>query len=166
MADLGPTTKKMARTCNMCRTRMSTIDLDPHLICSACRGSNCNTSDRCNECVLWSDDKIATYVTHHKALERKRKSKETKKTVLDAVCTGPGSALSEEGVGDGVVDDSPSATGSASATEVYKLVDNKLAGFGRGLRADLDSDWGIKFKAFSESIISAMSNKIDSLRDE
>ena len=120
--------------------------------------------------MLWSDDKIATYIRHQKALpvERKRRSKAEKENYLDAVCTGPGSitVLSVEGVDVGVVDDSSSATGSASATDVDKIVDTKLAGFGRGLRVDWDSDWGIKFKAFSESMINAMSTRMDSLRYE
>ena len=96
------TPKKMTfRTCNMCRTRMSNLDYDPHLICSSCRGSECDQVERCNECVVWSDEKMASYVKHKSSLERKRlsKSKCAKKTDLYVMCTGPGAGALPSGNG-------------------------------------------------------------------
>lgn len=164
------TPKKSVRTCNMCRARMSTIDHDPHLICISCRGVDCNFSDRCNECVTWTDDCINAYVKHRKSLERKRLSKaKCKKSDFDVICTGPGShALSSEDVSaDGGADDATSSvSGSASATMVDQIVDRKLANFSNSLRADLDKDWGARMKSMTDSIIKAMDGKLDNFRQE
>ena len=62
-----PATPRKIRTCNMCRARMSNLDLDPHLICISCRGVDCTLADRCNECVVWPDERMNAYLKHQKS---------------------------------------------------------------------------------------------------
>lgn len=78
---------------------MSSIDLNPHLICVSWRGGKqCRLDERCLTCVDWSDERMNAYTKHVLALERKRKSKanvkEQKRRQIDdhddfaLLCTG------------------------------------------------------------------------------
>ena len=120
------------RTCSACSSRMSSKQHDPHDICIKCRGVICNQSDRCKECVLWTDDKMALYVSHQKALDAKRKSKakvKARKAVEPSMGTDQGAALPlvedsslELGLGD-----SASSASSMSHHKLLELFDQKLA---------------------------------------
>ena len=67
--------QQKARTCSGCNARMSRADNDPHVICSNCRGQECDFDTRCIVCREWSDDKMKLYINHQKSLARKRASK-------------------------------------------------------------------------------------------
>ena len=59
------TPKKNVRSCSTaeCKARMSSLDIDPHLICVSCRGGRpCNLDERCVTCVDWSDERMNAYV--------------------------------------------------------------------------------------------------------
>ena len=68
------------RNCSTCKTRMSSLLHDSHLICVACRGRDCNMDIRCVECEGWSEEVMLKYVKYRKSLDSKSKSKMEKKT--------------------------------------------------------------------------------------
>ena len=66
--------------CSTCKTRMSSLLHDSHLICVACRGFECTMVKRCAECEGWSEEMMIKYVKYRKSLDSKNKSKKDKKT--------------------------------------------------------------------------------------
>ena len=94
MSDTSTASKKSAsvRTCSECRVRMSSIDIDPHILCISCRGKKCGVDDRCPVCEGWSDERMTAYTKHQASLERKRLSKkrvkESKEYDFALACTG------------------------------------------------------------------------------
>ena len=69
-------TKRTIRACSSCNSRMSSIDLDPHVVCVGCRGKESNHYARCNVCFSWSFAEMDKYIKHRSLLERKRRSKQ------------------------------------------------------------------------------------------
>ena len=50
--------------CSTCKTRMSSLLHDSHLVCVACCGRDCNMDNRCVECEGWSEEVMVNmYVT-------------------------------------------------------------------------------------------------------
>ena len=66
--------------CSTCKTRMSSLLHDSHLICVACRGRDCNLGNRCVECEGWSEEVMVKYVCYRKSLDSKSKAKMNKKS--------------------------------------------------------------------------------------
>ena len=133
MSDTSSTSKKAGtvRSCPNCRIRMSSHDFDNHVICTACRGKNCNITDRCDMCKSWSLDKMTAYVKHQSSLERKRVSKKRARESREvdpflSACTGVGRSdlfLSGDIVAQGGNDDSvSSAATSATKEELSQVV--------------------------------------------
>ena len=60
--------------CSTCKTRMSSLLYDSHLICVACRGRDCNRDNRCVECEGWSEEVMIKYVRYRKSLDSKSKA--------------------------------------------------------------------------------------------
>lgn len=56
-----------------CGTHMCASDIDPHSVCSKCRGQSCDRS-LCNECEKWSEEQINLYRNR----SNRRKSKKLK----------------------------------------------------------------------------------------
>ena len=67
------------RNCSTCKTRMSSLLHDSHLICVACRGRDCNLDNRCVECEGWSEE-VMEYVRYRKSLDSKSRAEKEKKT--------------------------------------------------------------------------------------
>ena len=67
------------RNCSTCKTRMSRLMHDSHLMCTNCRGRDCNLDNRCVECEGWSEEAMLKYIKYHKSLDSKSKSKKDKK---------------------------------------------------------------------------------------
>ena len=65
-----------------CQRRMSKEDYDPHSICVTCRGIDC-TSQRCDECITWSQGFYQEYSYRMRRLECRRKSKEKKRQLTE-----------------------------------------------------------------------------------
>ena len=65
--------------CPTCKTRMSSLLHDSHLICVTCRGRECNLDNRCVECEGWSGEVMLKYIKYRKSLDSKSKSKKEKK---------------------------------------------------------------------------------------
>ena len=74
--------KEARRSCNVCRSRMSSLHFDMHSLCSVCRGGDCSPGNKCKECLMWSKEEFEKYFKHKKALESKnrgrKKAKESK----------------------------------------------------------------------------------------
>ena len=62
------------RTCERCKTRMSSPMHDTHSICIGCRGFVCSFEECCVECESWSDECMHKYLKHMRSLESKSKS--------------------------------------------------------------------------------------------
>ena len=56
------------RNCSTCKTRMSSLMHDSHLMCVACRGHDCNMDIRCVECEGWSEEIMLKYIKYRKSL--------------------------------------------------------------------------------------------------
>ena len=62
-------------SCTKCPTRMSSIDLDKHLICIRCRGYECSVDLRCEECEGWSKEEMLIHEKIRKSLASKSKGR-------------------------------------------------------------------------------------------
>ena len=67
------------RTCDRCKTKMSSLLRDRHSICNACHGFVCTFEKRCVEIEQWSDECMNKYLKHMRSLESKSKSRKAKK---------------------------------------------------------------------------------------
>ena len=65
--------------CYTCKTRMSILMHDSHLMCINCRGRDCNLDNRCVESEGWSEEAMLKYIKYRKSLDCKSKSKKEKK---------------------------------------------------------------------------------------
>ena len=72
------------RNCSTCKTRMSSLMHDSHLMCTNCRGRDCNMVIRCVECEGWSEEAMLKYIKYRKSLDSKSKSKKDKKISASA----------------------------------------------------------------------------------
>ena len=156
------------RNCPNCRIRMSSKDLDSHVICVACRGKNCNSTDRCDFCKDWTDDRMSKYLKHQATLQRKRESKRRmKETPVDfaVLCTGgsgSGAPLSEDG---GVIPDVDIETSASSLqrVEVHDMVATSIAELGSQLDSRLDKSLETKFNMFSENVMDFFKKQLEPL---
>ena len=69
------------RTCDRCKTRMSSLLHDRHSICNVCCGFVCSFEKLCVECEQWFDECMNEYLKHIRSLESKSKSRKAKKPV-------------------------------------------------------------------------------------
>ena len=172
MSDSSSTSKKAGtvRSCPNCRIRMSSHDVDNHVICTSCRGKNCNVTDRCDVCKSWSLEKMNAYVKHQSSLERKRLSKkrarEGKEVEVDpflSVCTGvQGSDL---GVAGDVVaiGDNDGSESSAATSATKQVMSGLVSELGSSLRSELDRNISARFQCMSDSLLEVLNRKFDSL---
>ena len=80
------------QTCDLCKTRMSSLLRDKHSVCVVCRGFDCSLGKCCNECGSWSEDLISKYLKHQKSLESKSRSRKAKKPSVSKSDPGSRSA--------------------------------------------------------------------------
>ena len=52
--------------------------MDPHSLCCACCGNECNADNRCSECYTWNSDKWNQVNKYHLKLAAQREKKERK----------------------------------------------------------------------------------------
>ena len=57
------------RICPRCHGRMSSLALDKHTFCFKCRGAECDSQNKCDECMSWSSGEMEAYVKLRKSLE-------------------------------------------------------------------------------------------------
>ena len=171
MSESSSSSKKSVRNCPNCRIRMSSLDLDSHVICVNCRGKSCNINDCCDMCVGWSESQMSNYLRHQASLERKRISKKKAKAKMPmdfaTICTGVSEGdivLSDDGaVRDEVLEGLiSSVAGSASNQNVEDLVTKKLASF----RSDFGNQVDSKLHTFGANMIDAMNDRFGDLRQE
>ena len=167
MSDSSSTSRKSVRHCPNCRVRMSSLDLDPHRICVACRGINCSMDERCDLCLTWDEGRMQSYIRHQSSLKRKREHKQKLKErsqVPDfvSVCTGiqEADALSDEARSrDGGFDDfHSSVAGSASMHDVGRVVREEVASLGNELEARLSTQIASNV---TSTVTSSLDKKLD-----
>ena len=64
-----------------CKTRMSAIEKDSHLLCPSCTGSGCDLEHRCSVCCDWPKDKMVRYVQLQEGKARKKVYKDKQKSL-------------------------------------------------------------------------------------
>ena len=149
------TKPKSVRLCitKGCAVRMSSIDLDNHVVCMKCTGKVCDSDTRCDVCRDWSDEKMLAYVKHQKGLERKRltkqKAREAKPKSDCAVGIASASSCLQEGLG---------LTPAARPNDV---VDDDSLSSASVNRADVDSAIEAKINLFKSSIAATIDEKLD-----
>ncbi|XP_068224589.1 uncharacterized protein [Palaemon carinicauda] len=81
MAD--PSQVPRFRKCNArdCNRRLPKASLDPHTVCSNCRGKTCQLGDRCEECVGLSEFDFIEYDKYTRRLERDRVRRSSSRSV-------------------------------------------------------------------------------------
>ena len=61
--------------CVSCPRRMSAKTADRHTICVSCRGFDCTTDTRCEECIDWPEEEVRSYAKMRKSLKTKGSSR-------------------------------------------------------------------------------------------
>ena len=69
------------RKCSSCPRRMSKKSADRHTVCISCRGFDCDLTNRCEECLEWSEEDIIAYAKYRKSL-KSRESSSSKKSKI------------------------------------------------------------------------------------
>ena len=64
------------RNCPRCHRRMSSFTVDHHSLCFKYKGSDCNTENRCNECLNWVVE-MESYIKLCKSLANKSRNKKS-----------------------------------------------------------------------------------------
>ena len=148
--------------CMNCSRVMANREIDPHLICSVCRGINCDLDNRCDECHTWSPDFMKKNVKYLRSLERRRESKRKRKlsksndsTDFDVICTvgesqGQDSGASQDssdGIMTKVVD-----LFNSKAIEQDRAIDEKLRSFSKTFSEEMLGHFGVLAKELTAVI--------------
>ena len=88
------------RACPQCNRRMSSLQYDRHKICSTCRGFNCTSERKCEECSNWSIEEFDKFAKHQRTLAAKGKAKA--KNSSRSSGSGPSHSGSSKGDGSNV----------------------------------------------------------------
>ena len=85
----APTTAaSLGKICRCpCGRRMSSLSYDHYSICSFCRGFDCTLDNRCEECLLISDEQFQLYFKHQKSLKSKVLSRQRSRSRLRSIDT-------------------------------------------------------------------------------
>ena len=70
------------RRCS-CGRKMSSLNYDHHSVCSFCRGFESNVDNRCEECLLITDNQFQLYFKHQKSLKCKVISRQHSRSRLN-----------------------------------------------------------------------------------
>ena len=123
------------RNCFTCKTRMSSLLHDSHLICVACRGRDCTMDNRCTECEGWSEEVMIKYVRYRKSLDSKSKSKKEKKT---SASSDQASLPSSR---DSNVSQASAALAGVSEARVAELIAEQLGQFSSSFAASMQASF-------------------------
>ena len=123
------------RNCSTCKTRMTSLLHDSHLICVACRGRDCNLDNRCVECEGWSEKVMIKFVRYCKSLDSKSKAKKEKKTSISAdQASFPSSR-------DSNVSQASAASAGVSEARVAELIALQLGEFSSSFAASMQASF-------------------------
>ena len=123
------------RNCSTCKTRMSNLLHDSHLICVACRGCDCNLDNRCVECEGWSEEVMLKYIKYRKSLDSKSKSmKEKKISASSEQASLPSSR-------DSNVSQASAASAGVSEARVAELIAMQLGEFSSSFAAAMQASF-------------------------
>ena len=116
------------RNCSTCKTRMSSLMHDSHLMCTNCRGRDFNMDIHCVECEGWSEEAMLKYIKYRKSLDSKNKSKKDKKISASADQASLPSSR------DSNVSQAFAASAGISEARVAELISMQLDEFSSSLR--------------------------------
>ena len=123
------------RNCSTCKTRMSSLMHDSHLMCVACRGRDCNKDNRCVECEGWSEEVMLKYIKYRKSLNSKSKSKKEKK-----ISTSSDQA-SLPSFRDSNMSQASAASAGVSEARVAELISMQLGQFSSSFAATMQASF-------------------------
>ena len=123
------------RNCSTCKTRMSSLMHDSHLMCSNCRGRDCNMDIRCVECEGWSEEAMLKYIKYRKSLDSKNKSKKDKKISASADQASLPSSR------DSNVSQASVASAGISEARVAELISMQLGEFSSSFAATMQASF-------------------------
>ena len=66
-----PSADEAWRQCLKCHRRISKLVYDRHNFCTKCRGFDCSSDSRCDECADWSREEMEAYIKHRRSLKAK-----------------------------------------------------------------------------------------------
>ena len=121
------------RNCSTCKTSMSSLMHDSHLMCVACRGRDCNKDNHCVECEGWSDEVMLKYIKYRKSLDSKSKSKKEKKI---SAFSDQASLLSSR---DSNMSQASAALAGISEVRVAELISMQLGQFSSSFAATMQA---------------------------
>ena len=120
------------RTCDLRKTRMSSLLHDKHSVCVVCCRFDCSLDKRCNECESWSEDLMCKYLKHQRSLESKSRSRKAKKPSVGKSDPGSHSASGESSANTTGLTSSSSA--GVSEDRVFEIVNSQFAQLSSSLR--------------------------------
>ena len=123
------------RNCSTCKTRMSNLMHDSHLMCINCRGRDCYLDNRCVECEGWSEEAVLKYIKYRKSLDSKSKSKKDKKI---SASTDQASLPSSR---DSNVSQASAASAGISEARVAELIFMQLGEFSSSFTATMQASF-------------------------
>ena len=124
--------------CSTCKTRMSSLLHDSHLICVARCGRDCNLDNRCVECEGWSEEVMIKYVRYCKSLDSKSKAKKEKRT---SASSDQASLPSSR---DSNMSQASAASAGVSEARVAELIAQQLVQFSSSFAASMHALFDIK----------------------
>ena len=122
------------RNCSTCKTRMSSLMHDSHLMCTNCCGRDCNMDIRCVECEGWSEEAMLKYIKYRKSLESKNKSKKDKISASADQASLPSSR-------DSNVSQASAALAGISEARVAELISMQLGEFSSSFAATMQASF-------------------------
>ena len=123
------------RNCSTCKTRMSSLMHDSHLMCVACHGRDCDMDIHCVECEGWSEEVMLKYIKYRKSLDSKGKSKKEKK--ISASSDQPSLPSSR----DSNVSQASAASAGISEARVAELISMQLGQFSFSFAATMQASF-------------------------
>ena len=118
------------RNCCTCKTSMSSLLHDSHLICVACRGFEC-TMDKRAECEGWSEEVMLKYVRYRKSLE----------SIKDKKTSASSDQSSLPSSRDSNVSHASAASAGVSEARVVELITKQLGQFSSSFTASMQASF-------------------------
>ena len=143
------------QTCLLCSNRMSSLLHDKHTVCVVCRGSECSSGSRCNECSAWEAELMVKYVKHMKSLASKSKSKAKSKKSVDVMPSSMRSRSSSE-------DSSAAPSGSGDSFSANPLTEDRVAQLIASQMSKLSESFATSMEVSFANIQSMIDNRLAS----
>ena len=138
--DSSSSTDGDRKYCSQCKSRMSSVSFDHHLICITCRGHDCDYQVRCSICTDWSEDHMTKYMKHRKSLVSKSRAKKERKELKVKEKSGVDTSSTSSNVS--ALDSGKSSEQShVSEDRVMQLITSSLSDFSKSLASSMQESF-------------------------